>query len=207
MKLNWFKRGFLKFVSAIFFPVKIYGKENLPEGSAVVVSNHLSLVDCIYLAKLTAKEDYSILAKKEVVDNGFAGAVLKSYGALAIDRDNPDVKTLLSIIKKLKNGEKMIIFPEGTRNRTGTTELQAIKGGSIIFAVRAKRPIVPVMIYKKGKLFSKNKMIVGKPFELDEFYDKKCGEDDYELMAKIVFDRMVLEQKNLFELIGKKKRK
>ncbi len=207
MKLNAFKRGFLKFVSAIFYPVKIYGKENLPEGGAVVVCNHFSIIDCIYLVKLNVKEDYSIIAKKEILKSKLGGKILLSYGAVPIDRDNPDLKTLLSIIKKLKSGEKILVFPEGTRNKTGTNVLQPIKGGSVVFAVRAKKPIVPVMIYRKAGLFSRNKMIVGKPFELTEFYDKKCCEEDYELMAKVVYDKMVKEQEKLIEFVEKKKKK
>ena len=98
----------------------------------------------------------------------------------------------------------MLLFPEGTRNKSGTTNLQPIKGGTALFALRAKVPIVPIMIYKKARLFSRNKLIVGKPFELSDFYDKKCTEEDYALIDKIIFDKMVDEQNNLFNLFKKK---
>ena len=101
----------------------------------------------------------------------------------------------------------MLLFPEGTRNKTGTTELQELKEGSAIFAVRAKRPIVPIMIYKKARLFQRNKLIIGKPFEFTDFYDKKNTNDDYQIMSKIIYDKMRAEQKNLFELVDKKKKK
>ena len=204
MKLNAFKRGVIKTVSALFFPVKIIGKENLVEGGAVVVCNHLSFVDPLYLAKLNIKEDYTIIAKKELFKNKFFGNILRKYGGISIDRENPDVKTLLSVIKGLKKGEKLLLFPEGTRNKSGTTNLQPIKGGTALFALRAKVPIVPIMIYKKARLFSRNKLIVGKPFELSDFYDKKCTEEDYALIDKIIFDKMVDEQNNLFNLFKKK---
>ena len=206
MKLNWFKKGIVKFVSGIFFPIKIYGKENLPEGSAVVVCNHLSIIDSVYFVKLNLHENFSIIAKKELFDNKLVGKILKSYGAVAIDRDNPDVKTLISVIKNLKNGEKVLLFPEGTRNKTGTTELQKIKDGSSIFALRAKCPIVPVIIYKKARLFKKNKMIVGKPFELTDFYDKKGADLDNAKMTNLIYEKMCFEQQNLFETVKKKKK-
>ncbi len=205
MKLNWFKKGIVKIVSGIFFPIKILGKENLPEGSAVIVCNHLSLIDSVYLVKLNLNQSYSIIAKKELFDKKLVGKILKSYGAVAIDRDKPDVKTLLSVIKNLKNDEKLLLFPEGTRNKSGTTELQSIKEGSAIFALRAKCPIVPVMIYKKAKLFRRNKMIVGKPFELTEFYDKKGAELDNLKMTNIIYEKMCFEQQNLVDADKKKK--
>ena len=207
MKLNWFKRGVIKLVSGIFYPVKIYGKENLKEGGAVVVCNHFSVIDCVYLVKLTLLENYSIIAKKELFKNKLFGKILKGFGAIPIDRENPELKTLLSTIKCLKNGEKVLLFPEGTRNKTGTTELQELKEGSAIFAVRAKCPIIPIMIYNKAKLFQRNKLIIGKPFEFDNFYDKKNTNVDYEEMSKIIYDKMRSEQKNLFELVDKKKKK
>lgn len=204
MRITRFKRGVVNTVSALFFPIKIIGKENLPEGGAVVVCNHLSFVDPLYLAKLNVREDYTIIAKKELFKNKFFGNILRKYGGISIDRENPELKTLLAVIKNLKKGEKLLLFPEGTRNKSGTINLQPIKGGTAIFAVRAKAPIVPVMIYKKARLFSRNILIVGKPFELSNFYDKKCTEEDYTLMDKIIFEKMVEEQNNLFAMLKKK---
>lgn len=206
MKLNWFKKGIIKTLSGIFFPIKIFGKENLPEGSAVVVCNHLSIIDSIYIVKLNLHQNFSIIAKKELFEKKLIGKILKGFGAIPIDRDSPDVKTLLSVIKNLKKGEKILLFPEGTRNKTGTTELQDIKEGSGVFALRAKCPIVPVMIYKKARVFSKNKMIVGKPFELNEFYDKKGVELDNTKMNNLIYEKMRSEQQNLFNTVKKKKK-
>ena len=206
MKLNFIKRSIINIVSAIFCPVKIYGKENLPKGSAVICCNHFSVLDCVYLVKLTLKDSYSILSKKEVFKNKLLGSILSRYGAISIDRDNPDLMTLMTIIKGLrKDSNKLLIFPEGTRNKTGTNELQELKGGSAIFAVRANCPIVPVMILKKAKLFCRNKIIVGKPFELKEFYNKKNTESDIKEMEKIIYNKMIEQQKILMELTTKKK--
>lgn len=206
MKLNFIKRSIINIVSAIFCPVKIYGKENLPKGSAVICCNHFSVLDCVYLVKLTLKDSYSILSKKEVFKNKLLGSILSRYGAISIDRDNPDLMTLMTIIKGLrKDSNKLLIFPEGTRNKTGTNELQELKGGSAIFAVRANCPIVPVMILKKARLFCRNKIIVGKPFELKEFYNKKNTESDIKEMEKIIYNKMIEQQNILMELTTKKK--
>ena len=113
----------------------------------------------------------------------------------------------MAALKVLKEGHKLVVFPEGTRNKSGTTELQEVKGGSMIFAVKAKCPIVPMMLNGKAKAFRKTHLIIGKPFELDEFYGKKLDENDMLKMEKIVSKKMIEQQKKLLDLLSKKKYK
>ena len=62
--------------------------------------------------------------------------------------DRGDIKQSAQIIiegiKQLKNGINMVIFPEGTRSKTG--ELGEFKAGSFKLAIKSKRPLVPIMI-------------------------------------------------------------
>ena len=192
------------FFAKLLYPCKIYGKENIPKGSAVLVCNHFHAVDCVYVA-MAYNSDISFLAKKELFKKKGVSKLLKSLGGIPIDRNNPDMKTMLSLMKILKDGHKLTVFPEGTRNRTGTNELQPIKGGAIIFAVKTKTPIVPMMILKKARLFVRNKMIIGKPFALDEFYDKKLTDEEIENLAKVVSDKMKEQQKILLDKVKRKK--
>jgi 1-acyl-sn-glycerol-3-phosphate acyltransferase len=116
------------------------------------------------------------------------------------------MKSLLEAIKVIKSGNKLCIFVEGTRNKSGTNQLQEIKGGSMIFAVKAKCPIVPMMLNGKAKPFRKTHLIIGEPFELSDFYGKKLNNDDMEEMAKIVTNKMLEQQNKLNEILNKKKR-
>ena len=203
MKLGCIRRCVIRFISSIIYPVKIYGKENLPDGGSLIVSNHLSVIDCVYLVRANVKENYSILAKKELFRKKIIAKTLKSFGAVPIDRDKPDVNSLLTVVRNLKNDEKVILFPEGTRNKVDANKLQPLKEGVVFFALKAKKPIVPVMIYKKAKLFCRNKIIIGKPFELSEYYGKKYTDDDMKKMECIVYDKMT-EQYNLLKSKGRK---
>ncbi|MBE7083644.1 MAG: 1-acyl-sn-glycerol-3-phosphate acyltransferase [Clostridiales bacterium] len=192
-------------VFKLLYPSKIYGKENIPEGTAVFVCNHFSALDCGFVLKAYPKDIY-FLAKKELFEKKICAKFLKSYGGLPIDRDNPDMRTLIAPIKVLKEGHKLAIFPEGTRNKTKTNELQEIKGGTVIFAVKARCPIVPMMLSGKCRIFRKTRLIIGKPFYLDEFYGKKLTDDVIDEMAKKVREKM-LEQQRLLSLQTSKKRK
>ena len=199
---------FQKIIFAIFkflFPSKGHCLENVIDGGAVVVCNHFSIADCGYMLKLTPKKTY-FLAKSELTKHKLFWKMLTSFGALAIDRDNPSIKTMFSALKLIKKGHKLVIFPEGTRNKTGTTELQPIKSGAGVFAVKAKCPIIPVMINKKAKPFIRSHFIVGEPFSLEEFYSKELNEETIKQIDQIIVDKMKEQQQKLVELLETKKK-
>ena len=116
------------------------------------------------------------------------------------------MKSLLEAIKEIKKGNKLCIFPEGKRNVSGTSDLQEIKGGSVIFSVKAKCPIVPIMMLKKAKMFSKTRIIIGKPFELSDYYGKKLSEEDIAYLDQIVREKMIEQQDILKQLVAKGKK-
>ena len=80
-------------------------------------------------------------------------------------------------MRLLKNGKKLVIFPEGTRNHNDDMQLGQVKHGVAMFAIKAKVPIVPMFITKKPRFWRKTKVVIGKPFLLEEFYGKKLDND------------------------------
>ena len=203
--MNNFHR-FLLGIANLVYPSKIYNKENIPEGSAVIICNHFSIADVVYIAKIYNK-DISFLGKEEVFKKKIIGKLLKSCGGIPINRDNPDVKSMLSAIKILKNGHKLVIFPEGTRNKLGYGRPMSIKGGSAVFAVKAKCPIVPIMMVKKARVFRKNHIYVGEPFELPQFYGVKITDKEIEEMDDIILSKMIETQDKLIEILNNKAKK
>ena len=203
--MHWFKKSLIK-IAGMIVPTKIIGKENIPEGGALLVCNHFSVLDCVYLLNLQ-RDDLRFLAKKEAFKNKTFAKILKAYGAIPINRENPELRSLMEAIKVLKNGGKLMIFPEGTRNKSGTNELQEIKGGAAVFAVKAKCPIVPLMIQKKPKFFIRNKMIVGKPFLLEQYYSVALNDEVVKEMDDIIASKMKEQQEILRSLTASKRKK
>ena len=117
------------------------------------------------------------------------------------------MKSLLKIIKLLKNDEKVAIFPEGTRNKSKTNELQEIKGGAGVFALKAKCEIVPMMMLKKARMFRKTKLIIGKPFDLSEYYGVKLDDGVIKAIDDKVSEKMKEQYAILLEITEKGKRK
>ena len=194
------------FIFNIFYPYKIHGKENIPKGSAVMVCNHFRAIDCGFVADAYNSDVY-FLAKKELFKNNFFGKIVKSFGAIPIDRENPDLKSLMQAISVLKHGHKLVVFPEGSRNKSGTDQLQEIKSGSGVFAVKAKCPIVPMMLLRKSRFLRRTHLIIGKPFELAEYYGKKLTDQDTADIDKIIYDKMVEQHVILKEKLAKRHKK
>lgn len=192
------------FFFSLLYPMKVYGKENIPDGGAVIACNHFRAIDCGFIERIF-KGNTKFLAKQELFNKKLLAKIIKSYGAIPIDRDNPDMKSLLQAMKEIKCGNKLCIFPEGTRNTSGTNKLQNIKSGAVVFSAKSKCPIIPVMIYKKSKIFKKTHIIIGKPFEFTEYYGKKLTEQDIEEMAKVVVEKMTEQQDLLYDILKKDK--
>ncbi len=199
---------FCRFIVSCFnvlYPCKIHGKENVPEGGAILTCNHFRGIDCGFVADVSYKNTF-FLGKKEIFKNKFFAKIVKGFGGIPIDREKPDLKTIMSTIKLLKEGNKIVIFPEGTRNKTGSDELMELKDGTAFFAVKAKCPIVPMMLAEKAKIFRKTHIIVGETFEFSDYYGKKLTSEDEKVMNGILREKMVELQNRLKEILSKKKK-
>jgi 1-acyl-sn-glycerol-3-phosphate acyltransferase len=124
---------------------KVIGREHLPPGAVVFCSNHESNVDPPVLFKALHPQLH-ILYKAELHKFPIMGTVFDVGGFVPVDRGDRE-KALRSIeqaAESLRAGNSFLIFPEGTRSRTG--QLLPFKKGGLIMAIRAQVPVVPVAI-------------------------------------------------------------
>lgn len=203
--MNWFYR-FLLWLGTKLYPLRVHGAENIPDGAAVIPYNHFSVFDPFYIRYVYKGEMY-FLAKIELFKNKLFGSVLKAYGAIPVDRANPGIKSLLAAIKPLKQGKKLAISPEGTRNKTGSLEMLPFKDGTVMFAVKGKAQIVPCIVSRRAKLFRTTHMMFGKPFDFSEYYDKKLTDEDFAAMNEVLVCKMKETQKELLDLVSNLKKK
>lgn len=159
----------------LVFPFRFYGKRKVKDGAALYIGNHYRLFDVVYPA-CTTWEGIHFVAKKSISKNPFMRFFTRRVKTIDASRDGSDARVLLDGLKCLKNGEKVCVYPEGTRNRT-KEEFLPFKSGAAVFAVKAKVPVVPICIYKKQFPFRMAHVLIGEPFELSEFYDVKLDEE------------------------------
>lgn len=187
-------------------PFRVYGQKKVENGACIYISNHYSMFDPAYPIS-TTKEGIHFISKKEAFDAPVIGWILRKARAIRANRDGNDVRALLDCFKCLKNGEKICIYPEGTRNKTGI-ELGEFEAGSAAIAIKAKAPIIPVMIYQKPRCFRVTPVLIGEPFELFEYYGKKMAEEDYaaanEKLRQIMLD---MRRDHAIYLAAKKNKK
>ena len=123
----------------------VIGSEKLPSARQgfILAANHVSYLDPPVLGA-GVKRHISFLAKEQLFKFSFLGPVITLLGALPIAGES-DFRAIRAIIRRLKSGDIVSIFPEGTRSPTGEIS-QDTKSGVAFLAHAAKVPVVPCFI-------------------------------------------------------------
>ncbi len=120
------------------------GRQNFPKTrGAIVCANHQSHFDPV-LVGLSCDRRLNYLARDTLFNNPLFGWLIRFLDAIPIRRDGVGIGGLKESLKRLKRGELLLVFPEGTRTRDG--ELSKLKPGFCALARRAKVSIVPVAL-------------------------------------------------------------
>ena len=126
--------------------IEVLGKEGLADSrNTVIVANHISHLDAPVLLQALGV-DFKAVAKKEVFKLPVLGAVLRLAGFIEVDRGDraQATRAIARAVEALKGGDCFLIFPEGTRSRTG--DLGPFKKGGFVVAMDAGSRIVPVAL-------------------------------------------------------------
>ena len=147
----------------VLFPVQVIGHENIPEGPVVICPNHTKWNDPFSVVfSFGWKFPMRAMAKIEIIRWPVVGAILEWAGVIGVDRGAADIKAVKSVLKHLKEGSKLLIFPEGTRVHEGETA--DAKTGAVLFATRTNVPLLPVYIQTGRKMFQRTTVVVGEAY-------------------------------------------
>lgn len=170
-------------------PCKAIGLENVPEGAALLCPNHTRMSDPFFVVyALGRRVQPRVMAKAELMSLPLIGWLLKKAGVFAVDRGKSDVGAVKEAIKCLKGGNKLLLFPEGTRHRDGTID-ESGKTGAVMFSVRTSAPIVPIYIPARKKWFSRTPVVFGEPFQ-PQVEGRKGSAEEYKIIAKELMSRI-----------------
>jgi 1-acyl-sn-glycerol-3-phosphate acyltransferase len=175
--------------------IKIEGRENVPSGGCLIVSNHVSFMDPTTVGWAVAREIY-YLGRKSLFKPPFWSWFLPICNVLPIDRDGHDIAGLRRIIKMLKEGHAVLLFPEGTRSDDGT--IQPSEPGAGLVALKAGVPILPVRVFGTYESLSRHtkrlcfhpiRVVIGQPYRPTILAGRKERES-YGLVAQEMMDRI-----------------
>ena len=164
--------------------LEVIGLENIPkEPGFMLYGNHQGMFDVVAIAH-TCQPPLGIVYKKELKEVPLLKQILTCTKSFAMDRE--DVRQSLTVIqavtREVQSGRNYVVFPEGTRSRTGNT-MGEFHGGSFRCAVKAKCPVVPMafidcfkVLDQKGSKPVKVQLHYLTPILYEEYKDLKPAE-------------------------------
>jgi len=181
-----------------FFSVK--GRENIERGKQYIIcANHPGMADPIWmLLALRLGRFPRIMAKAELMEIPVLGAFLRKCNVFGVHRGEHDVTAIKTALQALRDGESLLLYPEGTRviALPDGSRIRALDGkpaqgktGAAMFALRGNVPILPVYVSENRHPFSPVRVVIGKPYALPQ-EDRKASPETLrrytdELMEKI----------------------
>lgn len=165
-------------VAVWLFGLRVQGRENWPEsGGGLICANHQSHFDPP-LVGLTCSRRMNYLARDTLFNVPGLKQLIAFLDAIPIDREGGGLAGLKETLRRLKAGELVLIFPEGTRTHDG--EVAPLKPGFIAVARRSKVPLIPVGLDgafqawpRTSKLprLSRLAVVVGEPISPEQIAD------------------------------------
>ena len=179
---------FVETCHEILFPGVVSGVGNIPrEGGFIIAANHASVLDPPIIGCHVARQ-MSFFARKTIWKGGIVNWWLDTVGVIPVDRDSgSDVAAIKRVLHVLKNNQVLILFPEGTRSRTG--ELQRTKAGVGLLACRTGVPVVPARIFGSFEAFGRKgplrigtpvSVVFGRPLLPRDYDDQSEGKERYQ---------------------------
>ncbi len=193
----WLGHRFFRELARGLFDFRVIGAEKLPiAGPALIASNHVSFLDPPIVGTAFDEVVHSF-ARKSLFNNPLMGAVLRSWQVLGVDLDKPDTTALKTTIRLLRAGEKVLIFPEGTRSYDGS--LQPGAAGVGLFIAKTQAPVLPVRLFGAYEAFpryaktlrpSQITLVIGDLWQPDLKSYPQTGKDLYQVIADEVMHRI-----------------
>lgn len=203
-----FFETYCRIVLSSYAPVKVFGKENLPNEPYLIYSNHNSHLDYIILSVFSSlgfQKTCVLVAKDYWHDNRLRRWFSNVFfNAIPVDRNRLfRTESIADMIKSCQitideggSNRSLVIFPEGKRSKDG--ELQNFKTGPAAIASELNLMVVPAFIsgthevWPKGRIFMKPgkiNLIFGKPIKLQSDHRRKLNG-----LKEIKSDTEILQQ-------------
>lgn len=191
----------VRLIATVYFRYRMHGAHHLPkDGPVLVIANHISLLDPPLVGIGFRQRALTYMAKRELWDLPLLKQFLDAIMAIPVARQaGEDRRTFMAAVRRLKAGEAVLIFPEGTRSRSG--ELQEFQAGAAALACSVPGVrILPVRLHgtyaamPPGKSMPrprKIRVVVGESFAVDEIAGLPAEKKSlYRALSDVMFKRI-----------------
>jgi 1-acyl-sn-glycerol-3-phosphate acyltransferase len=128
----------------LYFRGRVFGRENVPRtGGVMLACSHQSFFDPIS-ATMALPREGNYMARDSLFTNRMFGRLIDSLNAFPVKRGAGDVGAVKEILRRLKAGKLVTVFPEGTRTRDGW--IATINPNSMAIAKKAGAAVVPTVV-------------------------------------------------------------
>ena len=175
--------------------IRVEGRENVPHGGCLIVGNHASYLDPTTIGWAIGREIF-FLGRKSLFRPPVMNWLLPICNVIPIDRDGGESSGLRKIIRMLRHGDAVLLFPEGTRTPDGT--IQEAEPGAGLVAVKSGVPVLPVRIFgtfeclsrhQKKLRFGPLRVVIGKPY-LPPVVERNQEKEAYGPIAQEMMERI-----------------
>ncbi len=167
-------RGLTALLTRWMFDYQVIGRENLIEdGPVLIACNHASFLDPPLVGTTFENEIYTMA--RNSLFRGPVGWLYRQLNSIPIDQNRADITSLKTIIRLLRRGERVLIFPEGERSRDGN--LLAAQPGFGLILARTGAPVIPMRLFGTREALPRGAkwisvvritMVVGKVIRFDD---------------------------------------
>ena len=176
-------RSFFYVAGRLVWRMSVKGRENIPrQGGVIITCNHMSLADPP-LVGASAPRPVHFIAKQQLFEIPVLGWLILQVNAFPIRREERDVSAFKTAQRLLEAGEAVVLFPEGTRSRSGS--MGRAKAGVGMLAAKSGAVVVPTCVHNTQHMnkFKKISVHFGHPMKYD-------GHMDYQRFSDAVLEEI-----------------
>jgi 1-acyl-sn-glycerol-3-phosphate acyltransferase len=184
-----------KLLARMIFSMRVIHPERMVEsGPLLIAVNHSSFFDPP-LAGICSRRGVYYLARKTLLKWPFFGPLFPAMNVIPVERDGNDMSALREVIKKVKDGNAVLLFPEGTRSVDG--HLQPARAGIGLVIAKTGAPVLPMRIFGAYEAFPKNAhrlqpsqitVVIGEPIYFTAEEISNTSRETYQLLSNRVME-------------------
>jgi 1-acyl-sn-glycerol-3-phosphate acyltransferase len=184
-------RGICALVITTMCRIRATGKENIPEkGGFLIASNHTSYLDPVVVG-VACPRPLNYMARHDLFANSLFSFILKHSRAFPVKRKSADLGALKEAMRRLKNGEGLLVFPEGARQ----TDVEGSQGeaGVGFLAAKAGVPVIPAFVSGTDRALPRNAKFIKIATDIRVCFGKQInieGRMPYQDITKRIMDNI-----------------